>query len=147
MMQIVPIFQSRAFKFIYDHHRHHGRPVGSIFQIAVETSPHDIVGVCVVGRPVAREIDWRVTCEVTRLCTDGTPNACSKLYSAAARIAREMGYKKIITYILESESGISLKGSGWVLAGKTSGGTWNTPARSRTDKHPTIPKLRYEKNL
>ena len=37
-----------------------------------------------------------------------------KLYSACAKISKEMGYDKIITYILKSEKGTSLKTSGWI---------------------------------
>ena len=54
------------------------------------------------------------------------------LYSRAARIAKEIGYKRIITYILESETGISLKASGWHLEATNCGGrSWNTPSRPR----------------
>jgi hypothetical protein len=40
------------------------------------------------------------------------------LYSACARAAKALGYGRIITYILESESGTSLRASGWVMTGK-----------------------------
>ena len=59
-------------------------------------------------------------------------NVCSFLYSRAARIAKEMGYAKIITYILESEPGTSLKAAGWVLEADGVGGSdWNVPSRPR----------------
>lgn len=77
---------------------------GGIFAVAVER---------IVGRPVSRVLDDGDSCEVTRLCTDGTPNACSKLYGACMRIAREMGYGRIVTYTLDSEGGASLRASGW----------------------------------
>lgn len=145
-MQIKPIFQKAAFRFIDDHHRHHSKPVGSIFQIALEKDG-SVLGVAVVGRPVARELDYTTTCEVIRLCTDGTKNACSRLYAACARIAREMGYKKIITYILVTEPGTSLRATGWNFVRTTDGGSWDTPARSRVDKHPTVKKKLFEKAL
>jgi len=84
---------------------------------------------------------------VTRLCTDGISNGCSFLYAAAARTARAMGYTRIVTYILESESGVSLRASGWTLDGIAGGGSWNTPCRKRTDKAPTCPKKRFSKIL
>ena len=65
------------------------------------------MGVVIVGRPVSRYLDDGWTLEVNRLCTDGSRNACSMLYGAAWRAARAMGYKRLITYILESECGAS----------------------------------------
>lgn len=154
-MKIVPIFQRQAFDFITKVHRHHKKPVGSIFQIGlVVTSQNDtfetkskLIGVAVVGRPVARRSQNGFTCEVTRMCTDGSKNACSKLYSTSARIAKEMGYTKIITYILESETGVSLRASGWKFVRPTPGKSWSVPSRERTDKHPLGVKHLYEKIL
>lgn len=145
-MRIIPIFQRQAFEYITSVHRHHIKPVGSIFQIGLEVGGQ-LVGVAVVGRPVARKIDSGEVCEVTRMCTDGTPNACSKLYGTCARIAREMGYQKIITYILESEPGTSLRASGWKFVRSTPGKGWNVPSRPRVDKHPLGVKHLYEKRL
>lgn len=142
-LEIVPIFQREAFAFIDNHHRHHKKPVGSIFQIAVFDGCK-IVGVAVVGRPVSRHLQNGFTAEVTRLCTDGTKNVCSMLYSACWRVAKNMGYKKLITYILNTESGISLKASGWRLVGERGGGSWGVPSRPRFDKHPTQKKLLFE---
>lgn len=145
-MKIVPIFQRQAFEYIDSVHRHHVKPVGSIFQIGLELKG-DLIGVAVVGRPVARNINFSNTCEVTRMCTDGTPNACSKLYGSCARIAKEMGYWRIITYILETESGVSLKASGWKFVRSTPGKSWSVPSRERNDKHPLGVKHLYEKIL
>jgi len=103
-----------------------------------------IVGVAIVGRPVARMRDDGETAEVTRLCTDGTRNACSFLYGACARAAFALGFKRIGTYILASEPGTSLTGAGWRLVGETGGGSWSRGDRPRVDKHPTEPKLLFE---
>ena len=143
-LTIVPIFQQEAFAFIEQNHRHHRKPVGSLFQIAASDGGK-IVGVAVVGRPVARHLQDGFTVEVTRLCTDGTRNAPSMLYSACWRIAREMGYRKLITYILDSEPGTTLRASGWRLVGTRGGGSWNTPSRPRVDNHPLQKKLLFEK--
>jgi len=96
-----------------------------------------------VGRPVARKIDDGLTCEVTRLCTDGTYNACSLLYAAARRVAIDKGFRRGLTYILSSEDGASLRAAGWLFLGKSKGGSWNRPSRGRVDKHSTEPKYRY----
>jgi hypothetical protein len=58
--------------------------------------------------------------------SDGTPNACSALYGAAARVAKELGYLKIQTFILPEEGAISLKAAGWKMDGVTKGSQWHT---------------------
>jgi len=142
-LELIPIKQDEAKAFINKIHRHHKAPVGSIFQIAVALNDK-IVGVVMVGRPVARHLDNGWTLEVNRLCTDGTKNVCSMLYSASWRVAKNLGYKKLITYILKEENGISLKASGWKLIGEKGGGSWNSKTRARVDKHPTQTKLKFE---
>ena len=142
-LQIVPIFQDEAFAFVEKHHRHHKKPVGSIFQIAVMAEDR-IVGVAVVGRPVSRRLQDGFTAEVTRLCSDGTKNVCSMLYSACWRAAKELGYRKLITYILNSEKGPSLKAAGWEVIGERGGGSWSVPSRPRIDKHPLQKKIFFE---
>ena len=114
-------------------------------------------GVAIVGHPIARRLDDGLTVEVLRVCTDGTHNACSILYGACARIAREMGYKRIVTYTLESEPGTSLKASGWTRIGEAGGGDWNVPSRPREvmqvtllgeeRKYPNEKKVRWEKRF
>ena len=95
--------------------------MGDKFRVGVSDGDK-LVGVAQVGRPVSRYLDDGQTLEVIRCCTDGTKNACSFLYSRCARIAEEMGYKKIITYILASELGSSLKASGWHCETDNAGG-------------------------
>ena len=104
-------------------------------------------GAVIVGRPVSRGLDDGYTAEVTRLCTDGIKNGCSFLYAAASRTAKAMGYTRIVTYILESEDGTSLRASGWTFDGITNGGRWDTPKRRRVDKAPVCKKKRYSKYL
>lgn len=143
MPELRPITQKDAFAFIAANHRHHKVPVGSLWQHAAHDQDGNLCGVAVVGRPVARNLDDGLTCEVTRLCTDGTYNACSILYAAARRVAINKGYRRGLTYILESETGASLRSAGWHYLGPSRGGTWNRPSRGREDKHPTEPKHRY----
>ena len=134
-----------ANAFVARHHRHHKPVVGHKFSLGV-TLDGALVGVVIVGRPVSRMRDDGNTLEVTRLCTDGTRNACSFLYGAAARATFALGYGRIGTYILVSEDGASLRASGWRLIGQRGGGTWDRPntGRIRDDKHPVEPKLLFE---
>jgi hypothetical protein len=142
MLELVPIGFKGACDFIRTNHRHHNPPQGMKFCLAVAIGGQ-IVGVAVTGRPISRHLDDGRTLEVTRVCTDGTENVCSKLYSASWRVAREMVYKRLITYILYNESGISLKASGWICQAPAGGGNWNKPGRQRTDsKHEGL-KWRY----
>lgn len=136
-----------ANDFVEAHHRHHKRVVGHKFSIGAFTRDGFLCGVAIVGRPVSRHRDDGETLEVTRLCTDGTKNACSFLYSAAARAGKSLGYKKIGTYVLSSESGVTLKASGWTCLGERGGGSWSSTSRPRVDKHPTETKLLFEKVL
>lgn len=130
-MIAIPIELKDAQDYINIYHRHHQAAHRDKFRIAA-MDDNKIVGVIQVGRPVSRVLDDGNTLEVLRLCTNGKKDVCSFLYSRAARIAKEMGYKKIITYVLESESGVSLKASGWVCEACSVGGSdWNTPSRPR----------------
>ncbi len=103
-----------------------------------------IVGVAIVGRPVSRMLDNGLTLEVTRVATDGTHNACSALYGACRRATFALGYKKLCTYTLPSESGSSLRGAGYRLIGEAGGGSWSREERPRVDKAPLQQKLRWE---
>lgn len=121
-LTVVPCDFDEACAFVARHHRHHKPPVGHKFSLAVADEDGSVRAVCMVGRPVSRHLDNGLTLEVTRLASDGCPNACSCLYGAAWRAAKALGYGKLITYILESESGTTLKASGWKLIGKRGGG-------------------------
>ena len=146
-MVIVPITLKAANTYVSERHRHHKPSTGHKFSIGLMVD-EEIIGVAICGRPVARGSDNGFTLEVSRLCTDGSANACSKLYGACARVAKEMGYKKIQTYILESEPGISLKASGWKLEAITAGGQWKyTGGKPRRTDQPTEPKQRWVKWL
>lgn len=130
-MIAVPMELKDAQNYINTYHRHHQAAHRDKFRIAA-MEDGKIVGVVQVGRPVSRVLDDGNTLEVLRLCTNGEKNVCSFLYSRAARVAKEMGYAKIITYILESETGTSLKASGWTLeADGVGGANWNVPSRPR----------------
>ena len=142
-LTLQPITRDEAFAFINEYHRHHRAPQGWRFGMAVNDGVH-VVGVITVGRPVSRHLDDGWTAEVTRCCTDGTSHAASKLYAAAWRAARAMGYRKLITYTLQSEPGTSLRAAGWKVVGQVRGHSWNRTSRPRVDTHPLEGKLRWE---
>lgn len=144
-MNIVPITFKTACNFISEHHRHHKPTVGCKFCIGV-MNEDNLVGVAVCGRPVSRYLDNGEICEINRLCTDGTYNACSMLYGACCRVAKAMGYKRIITYILESENGASLKASNFVCGGKAGGTHW-TGKRNKGQAIPNEMKMIWYRDL
>lgn len=145
-MRAVPMSLKQANEFVSSLHRHHKPVHRDKFRVGAVKNDK-IVGVVQIARPVARGLDDGETVEVVRLCTDGTKNACSFLYGKAARISKEMGYKKIVTYILENESGDSLKAAGWKYEITTQGGSWDTPSRRRETNAPTCKKQRWSKVL
>lgn len=142
-LDITPIDLAEANAFVARHHRHHKPVPGAKFSLAASVSGI-VVGVAIVGRPVARMADDGWTLEVNRCCTDGTRNACSFLYGAAWRAAKALGFKRLITYTLPEEGGASLRGAGWNLVGQAGGGSWNRDSRPRVDTAPTQEKLRWE---
>lgn len=142
---LVPVSLREANAFVEKVHRHHGPTRGHKFAVAVGSPDGVMRGVAIAGRPVARQLDDGVTLEVLRVATDGTPNACSKLYGAVRRAGIAMGYppRRIITYTLATESGRSLHAAGWIRDGVTKAESWDRAARPRTDKHPTEAKVRW----
>ncbi|MFI7077542.1 XF1762 family protein [Micromonospora sp. NPDC049903] len=133
-LRTVPVSFAQACSFVEDWHRHHRPPRGHKFSIGAADQDGVLVGVAVVGRPVARMLDDGQTLEVTRVATDGTRNANSLLYAAAWRAARALGYRRLITYTQDGESGASLRASGWrVLATRPPAPGWSRPSRPRTD--------------
>lgn len=145
-LSLIPIPLDEANAFVAQVHRHHGPVVGHKFSLGAVLG-EKVVGVAIVGRPTARRRDDGLTLEVTRLATDGTRNACSFLYGASARAAFALGYRRIGTFILASESGASIKAAGWRLIGETPGRSWSVPSRPRVDKHPLQKRLLFEASL
>jgi hypothetical protein len=124
-LEIVPVTFRQACAFVAEHHRHHEQPRGMKFAVGVAVVDGDLVGVAIVGRPVARHFDNGLTLEVNRSCTDGTKNANSALYGAAWRAAKALGYRRLITYTQAGETGASLTGAGWrVVAERPARSSW-----------------------
>ena len=124
-MKIIPITYKQASDFVNMYHRHHSASQGCKFCIGVQDNDK-LVGVAMCGRPVSRKLDDGFTLEINRVCTLGQKNACSMLYGACCRIAKNMGYRKVITYLLESENGASVKASNFVYDGIAGGVNWTS---------------------
>lgn len=112
----------QANDFVRRLHRHNKPVVGSKFCVGVQLV-EQLVGVAIVGRPVAPRLDDGLTAEITRVCTDGTRNAASMLYGACRKAARAMGYDRIFTYTLPEEGGASLRAAGFKLDKEDAGGS------------------------
>lgn len=145
-LAVRPVTLDEANTFVELKHRHHTRVVGHKFSIGI-TDEDGLRGVAVAGRPVARHFDDGFTLEVTRLCTDGVNNGPSLLLGAVRKAAKAMGYRRLITYSMQEEGGVSLRAAGWKLMGQRGGGSWDRPSRPRIDNHPVSPKLLWEANL
>lgn len=141
-----PISLRDANDFVARHHRHHKPVHGQKYSVSAWRNDA-LVGVAIVGRPVARNLDDGLTAEVTRLCTDGSKNVCSFLLSRAARMAGSNGYRTIGTYTLASETGSSLRAAGWQFSHETKGGEWSRPSRTRNAAARSEPKHYWTKSL
>lgn len=148
---VVPLTLPRANDFIEAMHRHHGKLPGGFAWWAVgAVSEGRLVGVALAGRPTNRNNDDGQTVEVQRVATDGADNACSALYGACARAAKAIGARRIITYTLDTESGVSLRAAGWVREADGIQSWWThvgsrTPAIDRD--HMRVGKVRWAKDF
>lgn len=134
-LRIVPTTYADAAAFVALHHRHHHAPIGHKFSIGLAAGD-ELVGVAMVGRPVARHYDDGLTLEVNRTCVaDGVCNGNSMLYGAAWRAAKALGYRRLITYTQVGETGSSLRAAGWVVvAEREARPGWDAPTRRRDNK-------------
>lgn len=147
-LHVVPLSWNQACTMVEQLHRHHPRPRGHKLSIGVALEDGTVVGVAVLGRPVSSTLDDGLTLEVTRVATDGTGNANSCLYGAARRIAREMGYRRLVTYTQEGESGASLRGAGWTVTGQRAARDgWNGPTRPAGRDTGGVARTRWEVRL
>jgi hypothetical protein len=145
MLNLRPVTQREAFAFIDRFHRHHPSPTGWKCGVGVERATGELCGVITLGRPKSRVLQRDpYLIEVTRCCTDGTPNAASMLYGAAKRAAKALGYRRLITYTLQSEPGSSLRAVGFAIdKAHIRGRSWSCQSRPRTDRHALEHKTRW----
>ena len=153
-LELRPCSLKDANEYVTRLHRHSAKVVGHKFSLGAWLDG-ELVGVAIVGRPIARLLDDGATLEVTRCCTAGARNACSFLYGAAWRAARALGYTRMVTYTLEREDGASLRAVGWA-PGEPSKTDWTSTKRARQSpllrwggiddprKHDKGPKVRWE---
>lgn len=139
---------SEAMDLVTNFHRHNKAPSGGLFCLGVSDGGR-LVGVAIVGRPVARKLDDCQTAEVTRCCVleDAPKGTCSFLYARAWQAAKALGWRKMITYTLQAESGASLRGAGWKVVAELKAGNpsaWLT--RPGREWQPVVGqmKLRWE---
>lgn len=144
-MEIRPIHLKQANEYVKQYHRHNIPTVGGKFAVACYEDD-TICGVAICGRPTARKSDDGRTLEIYRNCTNGTRNACSMLYGACCRIAKDMGYKRVITYTLASEDGASLKASGFTCEGEAGGLNWTGERKREYFIAPAEMKKRWVKS-
>lgn len=143
---IAPCSLAAASAFVAQYHRHHRPARGHKMSLALHEGDGWLHGVAVLGRPLSYRLDNGQTWEVTRLCTDGTRNACSALYAAAARAARAAGMTRLVTYTFEEEGGASLRAAGWVITNRRAPRKgWDCPSRRRRDHGVDgVARLRWE---
>jgi hypothetical protein len=111
--------------------------------------------VAIAGRPTNRNNDDGQTVEVLRVAVDGTPNAASALLGACARAAHAIGAARVITYTLDSETGASLRGAGWVREKDGIKSYWLHPGKhgqfanrlAVEREHFTESKVRWARNF
>jgi hypothetical protein len=146
-LQIVPVALKEARIFVAAHHRTHRRTApGHKFSIGLARGA-ELVGVAIVGRPVARHFDDGLTLQVSRTCIAGTvANGNSMLLGTAWRAAKALGYTRLITYTQAGESGVSLRAAGWrVVAQRRARPGWNCSRRPRcTDGTDHIQRTLWE---
>jgi len=150
--QVIPLSLKEANDFIIEHHRHNKKVPVHKFSLGC-MKDNEMIGVVIVGRPVARRLDDRLVAEIHRLCIkDPSPkNACSFLYNKCWNIWLQMGGKKILTYTLTKESGSSLRGAGWNIVNVTkplskNAKGWKTRKNRNSQEVYYQEKFRWEKS-
>lgn len=164
------ITQKRANAFVAQHHSHNDPVRGDLFRAGAFLDS-ELIGVGIVGRPIARMLDDGLTAEVLRICTDGierrvtdrrgeehTLPVCATLYASLARVWACFG-TRLITYTLEREAASALKGLGWKAVaevGPAGARGWSRDGRERAQERYTLlgdqerrsihdePKVRWE---
>ena len=155
-LKIVPASVSDVNELVEAWHRHNAKLGGGAFfsvglidndpsryhegyaAIKQDEQGFSLIGGAIVGPISARLLNHPKACELKRLVTDGTPNACSMLYAACWRAAKALGYETMYTYTLQSESGASLRASGWTADDK------DVPARVWKSRAPEFAHLRWK---
>ncbi len=144
----VPVKIAEACEFVRNFHRHNAPPVSGLFAVGASDGER-MVGVAIVGRPVARSLDDGETAEVTRCCVldDAPKGSCSFLYARCWQAAKALGWRKLVTYTLTAESGASLRGAGWKIVAQLRArdpGGWQTRPGREWQSVVGQQKIRWE---
>ena len=146
----VPLTLKDANKFVNQYHRHNKDCRGHRFSIGA-IYKDELVGVAIIGRPIARKIDQKVIAEVLRNCVkpDAPKGTCSFLYAKAIQAWQVLGGKKVITYTLETEKGSSLKAVSFKAVSKTPVFKygWTNRKNRILPETQKVRKVRWEKEL
>jgi len=151
-LEIGEIDRASAKRFIAQHHAHCRVPVAWRFHTGIYNG-RTLLGVAVVGNPVAPALNSRGILEVNRLCVRRDTaaalrwNAASMLYGWCAREAARQGWQKIITYTRADEPGTSLRASGWRKECRVKGRGWHSARRARSNTNSWIDKIRWARDL
>lgn len=100
-MEIREITFRQACDFVAEHHYYSPTEGGIGCNFCLGFYDNDkLVGVAMIcGRPVGIKPDKEFTCEVNRLCTDGTYHGWAMFYATCYQVVKQNGYKKLIIYI------------------------------------------------
>lgn len=155
-----PIYFKEAADLIRLHHRHHLPPQGWLFGTSAISADGDLVACITIGRTTARKSHSAYTAEVTRCCVveglervvcrrgkNHADSLASMLYAAAWNACRALGFTRLTTFLLKSESGVTLKAlkeQGWRFVRESDGRSWSVPTRPRVDTHPLGVKQLWE---
>ena len=145
-LELIPLSLKESNLFVTNFHRHNKKVQGAKYSLGASYNDQ-LVGVAIIGRPVARKLDDGFTAEVTRVCVleDAPKNTNSFLYGRAWRVWQQMGGKRMVTYTLQEESGSSLKAVGWKILGETGGWKegkgWQT--RPGREWQPVVGQMKF----
>jgi len=133
-MEVRPIDRDRANAAIRDHHSHHKKVRSHRYALAA-CEGEELLGVVIVGNPLAQALNDGRTFEVTRLCTWGHKNAASFLLGASWRVAKAMGVRRMVSYIRSDEAGTCYRAAGWRPVAETKARNW------QEERHLTLPGI------
>ena len=151
-LTIQPVAFQAARAFVNHHHVHCSAPVTWRFAASIFNG-NTMLGVALVGNPVARALCGRGTLEVNRLCIRrNLPqalawNAASQLLGWCAKEAQRQGSNHIITYTRVDEQGVSLRAAGWTQECVVRGRGWHHGVRARSNRNAYIDKIRWGRAL
>lgn len=110
MIGVRPIGLTEANEAVHRWHRHHGPVVQHRWSYGAFVDGA-LVGVVIVENPKAAGL--RDCIEVTRLATDGTKHAATKLLARARADALSTGWQRVVSYTRADERGTCYRAAGW----------------------------------